>query len=643
MFVVGAALAWVGATAPLADAHASVRWTDPANGELLETPPPQLRLSFTEPPDLELTTVGVVDRTGSAVPTGPVTRAPGANREIRVRLEPLPDGVYTVTWRTVSATDGHVTAGAFSFGVGVAAGDVTPIASTGSETPPPTPASVAGRWMLYLGLLVLLGAGLGGLLAFGEDATTSPRLLGPAWALAAAGVALMIAGERASVGVSLGRLLSSEAGGRLALLAVAVAVAGVAALVAALSRRRIALIVLSAATASALLARALGGHAAGSPVAVLGQWMHLVGVGLWIGGLAWLIVGLRRGLETERVRRYSRLAGIGLLVVVVTGLLRASDELGGPGWWLDAFRNGYRTTLVAKLAVVGALVALGAVNRYRHVARLEEGGPRPLIRLAGAEVALAAAALLLTGILTGLPPRAQAPIASAEREPLMATGSDFATTTRVRLQVAPGTVGPNAFVAEVTDYDTGEAVDARRVSLRFDLPDRPEVSSTLRLEAQDDGTWQGAGTALALDGTWTVTVLVELGDGSVEVPLQITPAPPDQQVEISHVAGQPDLYTFTLQGGAQIQAYVDPGRPGVPNQVHATVFDRSGAELPLRSAALTLTPPEGSPSQAEVLQLTPGHFVSNVDLTQGTWSFEISADAQDGTHLVATWDQTFAP
>ena len=137
--------------------------------------------------------------------------------------------------------------------------------------------------------------------------------------------------------------------------------------------------------AGAMLARAAGGHAAGSAVTVATQWLHFLGVGAWIGGLVWLVVGLVRRLEPAQVRRYSQLAGVGLVVVVVSGVLRSTNELGW-GWLLHPFQSGYSTTLVVKLAIVAVLIALGAVNRYRNVARFEEGGPRPVLRTAGGEL-----------------------------------------------------------------------------------------------------------------------------------------------------------------------------------------------------------------------------------------------------------------
>ncbi len=641
-FVGAVAIVLSSALAPPAGAHAAVESTDPANGTILDSAPEEIGITFTEPPDLSLTVVGIVDRTGAPVPTGPVERVPGNELAIRVVPDPLPDGVYTVTWRTVSSTDGHVTSGAFSFGVGVSEGDVTAIPAGDTEqTEPPTPMAVAGKWCLYVGLVVLFGAGVAGLFALGPGVTTRAWLLGVAWALAAVGVVLMTVAERSDVGVPLGTLLSSDAGGKLVWLAVTVAVAGVAALAAALKPGRVTLALLALGAAAAMLARAAGGHAAGSTTAVLTQWVHFVGVGTWIGGLAWLVVGLAKGLEPATVRRSSRLALIGLVIVVVSGALRASNELGGLGWWLHAFDTSYGTTLVVKLAVVATIVTLGAVNRFRNVARFERLGPRPLLRTAGGEVALAAVAFGITGLLTGLPPQPTEP-KGPQAAHLVVTGSDFATTTRARLTITPGTVGPNTFLVVLTDYDTGEPVDARRVVLTFDLPEQPEVGSELALERVEDGGWQAASTALALDGTWTVTVRAEQAEGSLEIPLEVTPKVPEPQLDVSEIPGQPTLYTFTLAGGIQIQAYVDPGESGRTNQVHITAFDAEGAELPLHHGIVTATPPGGSPISPLPQRLSKGHFVANLDLDEpGTWTFDLDVLTRRGQTFLLSFEQTF--
>ena len=625
-----------------ASAHAELRSSDPANGQLLETAPDHILLMFSEPPDAGLTTVGMVDSSGTPVPTGPPERPSGSNREIQVRLDPVPDGVYTVTWRTVSATDGHVTAGALTFGVGVSAADVTPAPQVGSRTPAPSALGIAGRWLVYLGLVVLLGAAASGMLAFGTRTNARPWLLATAWALAALGVVAMTLAERTTVAVPLGTLLSSEAGGKYLLLAASVGVAGVAVLAASLSPDRVWFGALALTAAGAMLARALGGHAAGSGLEVTMQWLHFVGVGVWIGGLAWLVLGLVRRLDGWQVRRFSNLAAGGLIVVVVSGILRSVNEMGGWGWWMHPFGSDFGTTLIVKLAIVVSLIALGALNRYRNVSRFEDLGSRPLLRTAGAELGLAVAVLAATAVLTGFPPQPKAEEPHQEARPVVVRGSDFATTTRLTLTITPGTVGPNTFSAAITDYDTGEPVDARAVSLAFDLPDQPHVSSTLELENSAQGTWEASGTSLAQDGTWTVTALVESSGSSVRVPLRVTPRRPEQHVDGSRVQGQPDLYTITLEGGLQLQSYVDPGQPGRTNQVHVTAFDRDGKEPPLRSVTVTITPPSGAEIDPDMLRFGPGHFAANIDLTLGRWTVDIEAHARDGSDLVASFQQTFA-
>jgi putative copper export protein/nitrogen fixation protein FixH len=455
-----------------------------------------------------------------------------------------------------------------------------------------------------------------------------------------AGVIVMTLEERAAVGVPLGTLLSSDAGGRFVRLAVAVGVAGIAVLAVALRASTPTLLALAATTGAAIVARAMGGHAGGSTFDVVVHSLHLAGIGTWIGGLVWLVAGMRRDLAPTAVRRFSNLAAGGLIVVASSGVLRASSETGGPGWFLDPFRNDYRTALVAKLALVVPLVALGAVNRFRNVPRFSSLGPRSLLRTVGAELGLAACVLVVTGILTGFPPKgAEEPGHAGMEGALIATGSDFATTTTVRLEVAPGTVGPNAFVAEVSDYDTGEPVDARRVSLGFRNPLRPEADSALELERGGDGSWRAEGTTLALEGTWHVSVLVEGTSGSVEIPLLVTPRTPGQRTEVSRAPGQPDLYTFHLRDDLQIQSYVDPGVPGRTNQVHVTAFDAEGKELPLERTLLEIASPGGRPFQPELLPLGPGHVVANVDMTPGTWSFHITAETKDGDIVSASFEQ----
>ena len=70
--------------------------------------------------------------------------------------------------------------------------------------------------------------------------------------------------------------------------------------------------------------------AAGRLRASVVQWTHFAAVGVWLGGLAALLLAVRgaeSAAKAAAVGRFSRIAAAGLAVVAVTGLLRALDEL----------------------------------------------------------------------------------------------------------------------------------------------------------------------------------------------------------------------------------------------------------------------------------------------------------------------------
>src|SRR6266498_5803299 len=102
--------------APAASAHALLRSSDPTSGASLGKAPEKVTLTFTEPPDLTLSTVHVLDSTGRAVESGRAKGVPGKPLVLEVPLGQLPNGAYTVSWRTVSRADGHLTNGSFAVG-----------------------------------------------------------------------------------------------------------------------------------------------------------------------------------------------------------------------------------------------------------------------------------------------------------------------------------------------------------------------------------------------------------------------------------------------------------------------------------------------------------------------------------------------
>jgi copper transport protein len=535
---------WLLATGPAAAAHGVLESSEPAGGSSLERAPAAVTLRFSERPDPRLSTVRVLDSGGRAVAGGPAQPVAGRPLELRVPAAGLAAGGYTVTWRIVSAVDGHRTDGVFGFGVGAAGAPVLPPSRAVAEVRSVaalSPLAVAGRWAWYWGLTLLVGAAATGLLVFGGRLPGRPvLLLGLAMAAAAGGLVAMTAAARADAGVSLAGVLGSTTGGWLRWRAAMLAAAGAAVWwLLARPGGRGPLLAVGAAGAAGMLAHALAGHAAGPSslraLNLLAQWAHLLAVGVWIGGLAWLLTGLWRhaaaGSTREVVVRFSKLAGISLAAVVATGVARTVDELGGWGRLLD---SGFGRALDLKLALFAGLVALGALNRYRLVPLFEAGVRRRAVtrlrRSVGGELGLAAAVLAAAALLSQLAPGE--PDAAARPRPaatpvLAASGSDWATTVRVTLTVTPGAAGPNRFTATVADFDTGTVLPAERVELAGTPASHPDLG-TARMELTEaaDGRWLGQGRLLTLAGRWNLTTTIQRPSGGLTVPLALDVPPP---------------------------------------------------------------------------------------------------------------------
>lgn len=416
-------------------------------------------------------------------------------------LPPLPDGVYTVTWRSLSAADGHTAEGFFSFGVG----DVGAVPGSGGahETGTPLdPIGAALRTLAYAGLLPVLGLAafgrvalrrapvrrfdrlLAGLLALAGLAT----LAGAAWAAAAAGSPLLdyLAGSRT---------------GQLQVARVVVLGAGATLVAAPAGRGYVSSAVALLAALAAVTLMAAGGHAAAvGPVAVLGQSVHVAAAGLWLGGViglgilamrpAWVVGGEPPRLA-EVVPRFSAVAIASIGMVAATGLYEDWVLTGT----IIAPDRQYGVALLVKVAVVALALAVGAANYL-------DGGRRPRwlggtrARL-GIEAALGVAILAATAVLSNISPTETTAVALAP------AASNAGSGPGVELRLEPGRPGVNRAVASVADA-LGER-PAELVLSRIDAGGR----TTVPLSWQG-GVAHGAGHAAPTPGTdeWAADAVV---------------------------------------------------------------------------------------------------------------------------------------
>lgn len=525
-----------------AAAHSSLESSNPASGASAPTSPRRIVLTFSEAPDPKLSLIKVLDAEGTVVPGVSAPQAvPGDDTSLEVVPDaPLADGTYTVNWRAVSSVDGHVDDGAFAFGVGQAAGDVVVVELVHTSAWASALTGV-GRWLLYAALAVFIGAASTGLLAYrGSVPRGGVPVLRAAAAAGLAALAFLTFGEKMLVGAkTLLPLFLTRQGGFLLALGIALAVCILAVVLVDLWPRRWSLAVLGAAGAATVLVHVAAGHAASpSPVwflNVAAQWVHMTAVGVWVGGLFWLLLGFRGRGHDERaaaVGVFTRIATGTLVVVLATGLARAVSEVGSVSALFD---TRYGITLIVKVALVAGLAGLGALNHFFWVPALRgEGGTAGERRFglnSRGELAVALAVLAATAVLSGLAPAGSAAAVRSAAEQqggaVSASGSDYATTVRVELTLTPGRAGQNAYLLWVDDYDTGDPI-AGVTSVRLECtPPASSSSDTVRVELKPapDGSWKGAGLDFSLAGRWQVVVYVQQQSGGTTVALDLPVRP----------------------------------------------------------------------------------------------------------------------
>ncbi|MER3487628.1 MAG: hypothetical protein C4307_02260 [Chloroflexota bacterium] len=418
----------------LASAHATLERTAPPYQKRLSRAPAQVVLAFNQRVRLLPGSVRVYDAAGRLRSGRPRLSATG--RAIVTPLLSLPRGGYTVRWHALSAGDGHVVAGVFTFGVRAAAPE--PDRAYGAAGP--GVAEYVVRWLYFAGLSLVLGG-----LAFRLVLLPGPlpRLLERRFYLVQTvalvsvletGIAAFLLRGDDALQVPFTRFLYSDLSAIArtdfgsAFIAMTLGFACVLALVflAWLTDKRWLLwpaLVLSLGLASGL---SLSGHSASEPNSSLwsrlADWAHVSAASLWTGGLATLLLVFLAAPELRRVAfaRFARLAPVFLTVLVAAGVYLTILRLPRLA---DLWQTGYGRVLVVKLSLVVLALAWGGVHHFLVRPRLERPGVLSRLphSLAG-ESAVGMAVLLLAAILVNSSPPpvspSQAPAQAASAPPL---------------------------------------------------------------------------------------------------------------------------------------------------------------------------------------------------------------------------------
>jgi copper transport protein len=491
---------------PTAGAHAVLERTEPARGTVVEESPTRVVLGFDEPVEGALGSVRVFDGSGERVDGEEVTKP--SREEIAVAIDgELERGTYTVAWRVISADSDPIN-GAWVFHVQEPGPQPTGIAAQVLEdTPLVTSAFYTGGRFFEFAFLLLCAGGVAALIYAlrSADARLHRRLYGLLAAFAGALAVFTLLGipfqGAAAAGTSLGEafrwdVVSSvvetrygkveliRAGLAVTLMAVALFLRGATGTAREAGNAGAAVL-----AAGLVMTPSFAGHASvAGGLAIFSDIAHVLAAAAWVGGLAFVIVGLALALEnrwplaTRCVPRFSLMAvgAVGLLLAagVVNGFLQVRT-------WRGLWETDYGLLLLAKVALVLPLLALGAYNNRYAVPRLRAGVAEPrerrrFLQAASFELVVMVAIIGVTAVLVNA-----APAKDIVMEHGAATAEvDLGGEVQAHVSVEPGTTGRNDIHIELGGHEAA-AEEVAEVNVAITLPS--QGVGPLRYKAEPDG------------------------------------------------------------------------------------------------------------------------------------------------------------
>ncbi|MCW3820458.1 copper resistance protein CopC [Micromonospora sp. DR5-3] len=557
------------ATTHPAYAHAYLLETSPVDGEVLASPPAEVRLRFDDAVSFNERSIQLLDTNAKKLAIGTPGHLDGKANTARVSLPTdLTEGTYVLAWRVTSA-DSHVVSGAFSFSIGHPSATAAPVEQDADRAV--LVVDAVGRALAFLGVALALGGALfvAVLWPAGRTDRRGRRIVWSGFGVLTAGtvVVLLVQGPYAA-GTSLagvfdpdllGAALSTRLGHALLARLVIVLALGVAfgiavrpnspspsapaATAGAGATRRIVLPAVAAVGAVALtLTWALADHAQTGVqtwLAVPATSLHLLAMALWLGGLITLAICVliptgRR--ETSKVitlepalPRFSRLAQVCFAVVAATGVYLSWRQV---GTWAAVGATDFGRLLLGKLAVVLAVVGLAAGAR-RFVRRrgreplgldaAPAAAVRWLRRSVVGEILLGVAVVSITAVLVNTAPARTSyapPVHTTVPIPAAAAGSAAGLRdSSVEVKIEPARSGSNVADIYLTGPD-GSLVAVPEISGQLESPDREVPALPITVTAAEPGHYVANSMSIPFPGVWVLRLDIRVSDFD-ETPVRV--------------------------------------------------------------------------------------------------------------------------
>ena len=507
-----------------ASAHAQVVGSEPAFGAALTVSPNRILVRFSGPIEITLGSLRLYDAQGALFELGAPERPSGEAAAVAAAVRtPLSDGGYLVSYQVVSV-DGHTIRGAYSFQVGTSAGAPSSELLNKLSAGPEGESTVrllasAARLALFAGIAVAAGVlvMVSSIWPDGRNDRRTHNLLIGAASFGVLGAVVQMACSAANIagegvdglvsGAGWKALLQTGIGKWWTARALAIGLFG-GALVATRrssgTRQWRLLAVAGAALTFFTMARS--GHGSSGRWIALGialTMVHLAAISVWVGGLIVLtLAALRRPDSMAAVRRFSSIALVSVVVVVLTGLAQGWRQVPTIA---DLREGDYGRTLITKTLVVAVLIGAGALSR---VLVRRQGDTSVRVRdVMGMEVILSAGVLALTSSLVSLPP-------VPSRAPVTVNVTLTSANRLADVILEPAAVGPNTVHVTITNAGGGLSQPSS-LTVRLTPPDDTlgPVSSPPTHSLSNHATF--ADISLTKKGTWQLEILARFGSEQV--------------------------------------------------------------------------------------------------------------------------------
>jgi copper transport protein len=389
-------------TIPHAYAHAYVIGSDPFPSQSLPNAPSSVVVHLSEPVDIRYSSVKVLGPGGNQIDKKDSHYVNGDHTTLAVTLPAgVKDGVYTVSTKMLSETDGHVTENAFVFGVGHAIIPTSvPNAGASLSSLLYIPEAIA-RFPTLLGQVIIVGGAFATLWLWRPIARidwlantidrVQTRIDKRIAILMVIGAAILLASdfgmiyaEAKSIDVSILDAIGTKFGSLWVFRLVTSIVLMCLSVLLFLNQRKnkggrtqeSIIYSLLGVGLIALLTTSLIGHGAAlnpASVPILTDFVHNLAASLWIGGvicLAFVVVpGIKQSDKDEYIKaslisllipRFSTIPVVILGVIVITGpflLYLLEPDLG------LTLASLYGKALIAKLILAGVMIGIGAYNQ----------------------------------------------------------------------------------------------------------------------------------------------------------------------------------------------------------------------------------------------------------------------------------------